>query len=373
MITGVKLLQYDVPFVSPFVTSRQTFTERIGLILQAVTDTGLTGYGEVAPLPGFSLESLSDCCAAAREFLPRLVNHRIVANPLDLAEQIKEFQITIDPLAFGVELLLADLAAQAAGIPLARWYREDALESISVNAVLTGDNLEGQVDEKLKLGFRSFKLKVGAYSLSDDLRRIENVRRAIGTSATLRLDANRAYDLATAHVLLAKLRDIDIEYIEEPLQRGSLIDLPSLRSDFEIPIAIDETLLEHSWDWAGNPATFERLLEAHDVAILKPTLMGGISRTMRFAESLRHAGKKIVITSSLDSGIGIGAALHLACALKLEAACGLSTGSGLTNQLVESPPRPQNGRLAIAARPGIGARLSTDAKTQQLLTEVYAS
>lgn len=372
-IDSIRIYRYDIPFVRPFVTSRFTLQNRSGLILEGTTVNGLTGYGEIAPLRGFSRETLEECTSNAIAMARSLRDTELPATPKDLQKWNIE-QSDLPPcVVFGFETLFAGLAAQVAGVSLAQWHRVNASKCIALNCVITGDTTDAEIKSKISQGYGTFKLKIGSDSIEEDVRKISELRALIGPPVKLRLDSNCAYEFAMAMDLLQKLQEYNIEYIEEPLRDATLTDLARLRHQSSIPIAIDETLIEshnraHSERNAGhsNP----EFLESFDVAIVKPSLMGSIGGTIGFCERLFHAGKTIVVTSSLDTGIGVAAATHVACALQLSSACGLDTAGLLASQLVEVIETPDSGNLTLPNRPGLGVGLSRTPDTYKFLTEI---
>lgn len=372
-VVSVRAYRYDIPFRRPFETSQGALRVRSGLILEAEADNGRVGYGEVAPLTGFSRESLEECIIPVRNLSRDMINLQVPTTPDDLANWIKTHPTAPASVVFGIESALSDLAAQQAELPLAKWYRHQALLEVPVNAVLSGDDIEQQARTKAEHGYRAFKLKIGALTIDQDLNRIALIRGAIGPKAALRLDANRAYQYSDAETLLRALNPYAIEYVEEPLHSPTADEMRALRSTTGIPVAIDESLME--WERRAHVDDKSILLShdvlaAYDVAILKPALLGSIGETISLGECFLSAGKRIVVTSALDAGFALSAALHVACALQLQSACGLDTASILEDQLMTNPPTPSHGLLRLPALAGLGAQLSRSLSARQHLVSI---
>lgn len=369
-IGHIEIFEYTLPFVKPFVTSQTVMSERRGIIIRGVDENGLIGYGEIAPLPGFSRESLADCLEPAKAVTYKITKATIPDSPGNIAELVGALSDTPPTVTFGFELMLSDLAAQSAGQQLAHWLRPEACNSVATNAVLAGGEIESQVRNKLANNYGTFKLKIGAASLEEDIARVCQIRGLIGPDSRLRLDANRAYDYASAHRALSELHRFDLEYIEEPLRDPSANDLQKLRSSTNVPIAIDETLIEWCSVFAGNIAASQDQLAAFEIAVCKPALWGSISRTLRFAEQLQLHGKKVIVTSSIDTEIGVAAALQLACALRIEAACGLDTGGIFPQELVHSKLSPKGGRMSLPLSTGLGVSLDWFDSRSEMLRKI---
>lgn len=340
------------------ISSRGLVVEREGIIVSGHADTGLTGYGEIAPWPGMSPENLGLVADISRILVADLTGKEILPGFPEALEILGLAQKRSTPFMqaprssrLGLETMLADLAAQAAGVSIARWLNRDARTTVPVNAFLTGaiDQIEAQIAEKREAGFQTFKLKLLGEDLEEDLERVEKVRGWLGPAAKLRLDANRAYDFDTARELLGRLVDHDIEYVEEPLCTEHLAMLPRLSKGSEIPLALDETVKD---DTVWREFVTKRAVE---VAVLKPTLVGGLGSILDLVELARSNGVEVVFTTMVESGIGTAACLHLAAAWGSEKyAHGLDTLGLLPQSVINETLEPQEGRFALPAAEGLG-------------------
>ena len=353
-IARAEIFEYVLPLTRPFVTARLAMTERRGLILKASSESGRVGFGEIAPLEGFSRELLSDCVEQAQSMAGKLTGSDVPKSHEEIAGLLSTNQPLPPSVAFGFELALCDLAAQESNQSIANWLRADAMSGVQVNAIITGGDVASQVAAKLDQGYTTFKIKVGSRIMNDDIGSVQEIRKLIGPTRKLRLDANQAFSTDDAMRFMSSLYSSDIEYIEEPLKSPTAADLESLRTSQNIPIAIDETLIQ----WCSSSTSSEleltaQQLAAFDVAIVKPALMGSIARTMRLAESLQSNGKGVIVTSALDTGIGVMAALQIACALKIKSACGLDTSAIFARPLI-APLVAASGNLQLPNTTGLG-------------------
>jgi O-succinylbenzoate synthase len=190
-------------------------------------------------------------------------------------------------------------------------------------------------------GCTTAKVKVADHpgSQAEDEARLEAVRDALGPAGLVRIDANARWDLDTA---LARLPALDraaggLDYVEQPC--ASLADLAAVRRRTGVRVAADESIRR-----AGDPLRVA-LAGAADVAVLKATPLGGVRRALVVAEA---AGLPCVVSSALESGVGVAAEVALAGALpELAGACGLRTGALLAADVVA----PVRGHVAVAARP----------------------
>jgi o-succinylbenzoate synthase len=243
-------------------------------------------------------------------------------------------------------------------------------DAVPVNALIAAEDAGAaarHARQAASRGFRALKLKVGAAALARDVARASAVRNAVGPELELRLDANGAWDEATARDALEQLAPLQIAFVEQPVAARDLDALARLRAASPVPIAADESVR----DELRATAIVER--KAADLLIVKPAAVGGLRPARRIAERALAAGLGVVATGLLDSGIGTAAALHFAASLPgpLRAA-GLAADALLQEDLT-TLPRVRAGERALPAGPGLGvtprpkaiARLATG-PTQEL-------
>jgi O-succinylbenzoate synthase len=186
-------------------------------------------------------------------------------------------------------------------------------------------------------GARTAKVKVAerGQTLADDVARVEAVRALI---PTVRVDANGGWTVAQAvEAAKALTATGPLEYLEQPCR--TVDELAEVRRRVDVPVAADESIRK-----ADDPL---HVVHAHaaDIAVLKVAPLGGISALLEIAQQLDIP---VVISSALDSAVGIAAGLAAAAALpELRHACGLGTG-GLFVEDVAEPMTPHDGYLPVA-------------------------
>jgi O-succinylbenzoate synthase len=197
-------------------------------------------------------------------------------------------------------------------------------------------------------GCRTAKVKVAepGQTLVDEQARLEAVRDALGPGGRVRVDANGMWsvDDAVRAIPLLDRAAGGLEYVEQPV--ASVEDLAVVRRRVDVPVAADESIRR-----AVDPYRV-RDLEAADVAVLKVQPLGGVRACLRIAEEI---GLPVVVSSALETSVGIAAGLALAAALPaLPYACGLATVQLLTDDVVADPLLPRDGRLRVV-RPEVDA------------------
>ena len=190
-------------------------------------------------------------------------------------------------------------------------------------------------------GCRTAKVKVAepGQSAADDVSRVEAVRDALGPSGAVRVDANAAWDVGTAAARIAELDRAagGLEYVEQPCP--DLAELAELRRRIDVRIAVDEGVRR-----SADPLAVD-LRAAADVVVLKVQPLGGVRAALRVAEA--H-GLPCVVSSALESSVGIAAGVALAAALpELPFACGLATVALFTDDVTSAPLLPVDGELPV--------------------------
>jgi O-succinylbenzoate synthase len=197
-------------------------------------------------------------------------------------------------------------------------------------------------------GCRTAKVKVAEPGQPDaaDIERVEAVRDALGPEGRLRVDANGAWDVDTAARMIGALDAFDLEYVEQPC--AELEEMALLRRRVDVPLAADESVRT-----AADPLRVAGL-EAADLVVLKVQPLGGVWPALRVAEL---AGLPAVVSSALETSVGIAAGVALAAALpELPYACGLGTVLLLDGDVVADPLLPHDGFLPVR-RPEVDKEL----------------
>ncbi|GAB4300057.1 MAG: o-succinylbenzoate synthase [Thiohalomonadaceae bacterium] len=338
-IVAARLHPYALPLRRPWVAARAVLHERRGALLALTGDDGLTGWGDCAPLPSTSdtAPTFAALTALARE-LPGLEHEAALALAVSLPE-----------VRWALETALFDLAARQRGVPLAvQLGVQDFSGRVAVNAALgalDAHTVQRAVAVQAQ-GYAYAKIKVGVGRIADELALLHEIHSATAGRLRLRLDANRAWGEREAQHFLNAITPLSIDAVEEPLAQPSLSQLRALQQDLSYAIAVDESLPQF-----GNAA----LLAANAVRrlVIKPARIGGLLATRALAARAQDAGMEVVLTSVVDSAVGVAAAAHLAAAIAPDIAHGLATLDWLAAD-VATPPAINEGELILNIAPGLG-------------------
>ncbi|MFA5667879.1 MAG: o-succinylbenzoate synthase [Balneolaceae bacterium] len=349
--------KYKIPFRSAFVSSTSSITGRSGFILVFEHD-GVTAFGEVAPLPGFSNFSLPEIAIILTRYKKDIEAALKHGNTQDFLHSISNSH-PISSLIFGLNTLFADYESKKNKQSLHTFLTGEPAKSVSSNAVLgmqsvnqTLHNSQNLIDE----GFKTLKLKVGV-NFPQELEILKAIRTQFPL-VKIRLDANQAWTVKEAIKSLNLLNEIGIEYCEQPIPKDDFKGLAEVRKNTNVKIAADESFRSY------EDAEKLLALEAVDILIMKPMLYGSFSNiyvTKRLAESL---GVDLVFTTSIDHIVGRTATAILASVWgSNKYAHGLATGSFFEPDLY-STNEVENGNFILNNSWGLGLTVSYNNLTE---------
>ena len=218
---------------------------------------------------------------------------------------------------------------------------QPTLKTIKVNATLAAVKDVRAALEPFG-NFEVVKIKVAekGQTLQDDLDRIHEVRKYY-PEARIRLDANGGYDIETALALANAMYEegVPLEYLEQPVKTiAELAELKLKLKLLNIKIAADESVRKVSDPLAVAQAN------AADLLVLKAAPLGGVNNALRIA---KEAGLPVVVSSALETSVGISMGVHLAALLDSEYASGLATAALLTEDVTDTPLMPINCEIPV--------------------------
>lgn len=216
-------------------------------------------------------------------------------------------------------------------------------EAVHVNATLPVVAPERVPDVLARFpGCRTVKVKVAdpGSTLPEDAARVAAVRAFLGPEGRIRVDANGAWSVDAAERAIHAFAEHDLEYVEQPC--ATVPELAELRRRIKhmgVPVAADESVRK-----ASDPLAVARA-GAADLLVIKAQPLGGVHAALRI---VAEAGLPVVVSSALDTSVGISMGLHLAATVpELDFDCGLATVALLADDITEQPLLPVEGMLPV--------------------------
>ncbi|MDJ1180147.1 o-succinylbenzoate synthase [Roseofilum sp. BLCC_M91] len=296
----VRIEPYSRRFKQPLQTHHGLWRDRQGIWIQlcpmAASEAGECGWGEIAPLPEFGSENLTEALHFCQSLRGEISPEEINSIPDDLPA-----------CQFGFESALMDLH------PL-----ENPPHLMNICGLLpTG---KAALDPKLPIwnqGYATLKWKIAVTEISQELALFQDLLWMLPEGVKLRLDANGGLTEAEAHQWLQACEHQPVEFLEQPLGRSEFEAMLALSHEYETPLALDESI-----------ATWQQFLQVYhrgwpSIMVIKPAIFGFPSRLIEFC----HAHPvDIVLSSVFETAIARKMLFRLATTLpNLDRALGLGT------------------------------------------------
>ena len=270
---------------------------------------GTQGFGEMSGTPNWSGEDGD----GARELIMREIAPRLIGrSPLQVLEITREIEEKIKGNSFtraSINMALWDAFGKLTELPVYELLGGKRRDCIPIKISISGDGEELQkgIETARASGFNSFKVKVG-HGRSRDLPRFQLAREILGDEVFLAVDANCGWSFEEATYCISALKELNVSFIEQPLNREDLDGMRKLRS-FDIPIIADESI------FSVEDAQRCLLADASDGVSIYVGKSGSLERAIEIGEIFAENGKSLVIGSNAELGIGTAAQIHLGAAL----------------------------------------------------------
>jgi L-alanine-DL-glutamate epimerase-like enolase superfamily enzyme len=305
-ITQIETTKLEMTYKKPLVTATNHFTVARGLLVKAVTDEGVEGYGysDLFPRTGETPES-------AAHFIDHVLKSKVVNRDLDDLGRIRadiDHVLTGNPRAkSALEGALYDALARSVHIPLylllGGRYRND----VRVIKMVSADTADKMAEESRQLASEGMALKLKMSGKIDlDLSCVAAVRRAVGDGPFIKVDANEAYDAKTAIRLAKGLADHGVEIFEQPVPRDQFDALWEVKKHSPVKIEADQSVRSAA---DAQMLIKNRMVDSINTGIPKT---GSIGEVRKIAELCEINGIRCALSNTAGSMVGDAAALHLA-------------------------------------------------------------
>lgn len=337
---------HDLPLATPFAISRATTAVSGNVVVRIEDGEGRAGIGGAAPSEYYG-ETRETVEAVLPELLAVVED---VGDPHQLQRVEDRMRTAVggprsDPAArAAVSIALHDLVCKRLGLPLYRYWGLDPERTLTSSFTVGLDDTDRMAEKAAEAAetYPVLKLKLG----TDRDREIVQAVREAAPGATLRVDANGAWDPERAVELTAFLADQGVEFVEQPVAADDLSGLARVREEGALPVAADESCV--------TLADVPRVADVADIAVLKLSKCGGIRAAVQMIHAARAHELAVMLGCMAESNASIAAAAHLA---PLADYADLDGSLLLAVDPFAGVPMP-DGRIDIGAldRPGTGAR-----------------
>ncbi len=328
---------YKLIFKTPGGTSRGVLTEKPSWFISVWDEhqPEIRGTGECSVLPRLSPDDRPGIEKKLQEVCDN-IDHLKNSFHSDLEQW--------PAIRFALETALLDLQTGGKKILFPGPFPAGSA-GIPINGLIwmgTPEEMNRQIEEKLKAGFRCLKIKIGAIDFDEEYRLLQKLREKYSQEEIeLRVDANGAFSDEETPAVLEKLAALDIHSIEQPLKAGQWQEMARLCESTPLPIALDEELIGIT-----QISEKQKMLSTiqPQYIILKPSLTGGFRASEEWINAAEKHNAGWWVTSALESNIGLNAIAQWTATLNNPLPQGLGTGQVFSNN-IESPLQIRNGEL----------------------------
>jgi O-succinylbenzoate synthase len=343
--------RYRLPLRPPLRTAHGWWAEREGIIVRLEDEQGQTGFGEIAPIPWLGTETMAEAEEICRKFGAKVSDEVLEAVPeshgcvrFSLWQALRlgsgQARETPGKVERGLRTRSGESADEKTRPEAAFHHR------LPVAALLpAGRDALTVLPVKLEAGFLAFKWKVGVGAVDDELGVLDDLLAKLPAHATLRLDANGAWNRRDAGRWLVRCAERPIEFVEQPVDPADEDALLGLARDHPVKLALDESVVRlaaaRRWQALGWPGVF----------VLKPALAGPLDEVMKWILATKA---DVVFSSAIETVLGRSAILHAVLAQPLSTrALGFGTGGIFGDRRWDGPViGPLADASCLAANPG---------------------
>jgi len=328
-------------FKQPAGTSRGVLTKKVSWFIY-LNYSSFVGVGECSIIEGLSPDFISN--ETYEIYLKKtLVLIKNEAKNFTDIEELKflfaedsvfyESTKRVPSIRFGIEMALLNLINRKQNV----YFQNDFVfgkKRIPINGLVwMGDFsfMKSQIDQKIKSGFTTIKLKIGAIAFDEELSLLKAIRKNYNENQiTLRVDANGSFSVEKIDSVLEELSKLKIHSIEQPIKPGQYEKMSLLSAKPIVGIALDEELIPiYSID--NKKSLLKKILPQY--IILKPSLHGGIKGCNEWISIAKSLNIKWWLTSALESNVGLNAICQYASEYNISLPQGLGTGALYENNI----------------------------------------
>ena len=304
------------------------------------------GLGEIAPLPGLSLETLKEAHKQLESIRSFLLAENIPSGVEKLNGRLQEWLETFQlkpSVQFGIEMAILNLISHSKNTAMNKIISHEHHDHLRINALLQGsiEEVRAQAKSFVEQGFTALKLKVGSHvrsNIHEDIAKVSAVNEAIEGKALLHVDANQSCTLNEALQFGNEVGCAAVDYVEEPFK--NLEDISEFFYGTTIPVALDESLRTHSLREVKSIGGVE-------IVVLKPTIIGGLEKTWAMIHEAHSYALEAVVSSSFESSLGISAIGNLAGSFSRDHTAGLDTLKWFSQDLLKKKITVSHGKMHV--------------------------
>jgi L-alanine-DL-glutamate epimerase-like enolase superfamily enzyme len=302
-ITHTEIYRFSIP-MEPFTIATGTMSFAQNTFIRVYTDAGFYGVGECSAFPMIVGETQDTCLVMAREFAALWKGK----DPLDIEarlQQLHSFTAGNGTIKSAFDMALYDIAAKNAGLPLYQYLggNKRTIETDITIGINEPDAMAKKAVAFKQSGATILKIKLGK-DAETDIERITKIRTAVGPDMRIRIDANQGWSFEDAVKALQGMKDLNVEFCEQPMRTGYDDLLPKLMELSPVQIMADESVYNHH-----DARKQINSKSCHSINI-KFAKSGGINEAIKIHDIANDLGIPVMMGGMLESRIAASAQMH---------------------------------------------------------------
>jgi o-succinylbenzoate synthase len=354
MIKSINYKKINVEMLKPFKIALGSTDFYEGYLVEITTDDGIIGYGEAAPVPIITGDSMGSVEYELSLFSKILINHE--ESPEKLNELMKSYAKSSKASRAAIDMALYDIIGKRANMPLYKMignYRDKFATSYTVDLVNPA-KAKSQAIDYMKLGIKIFKIKLGS-GFDEDYERVKTVRSVVGDNE-IYVDFNQSYDPKKAVKLANEIEKFDVSMIEQPVHALDIRGLRYVKNNTSIYVMADESA------YTPEDAISLINLDAVDMINIKLMKSGGITDALKIVDIAEAAKIKTMVGCMVETKVANTAALNIALGRRNVDHIDLDGYSSLKFDITDNSMRLEDGINYPSNENGLGFRLNDQYK-----------
>ncbi|MHA7764631.1 o-succinylbenzoate synthase [Bacillus atrophaeus] len=352
-IEKITLYHVSMKLKKPFKTSIETLQERKFLIVEAIDQSGVVGWGEVSAFssPWYTEETIQTCLHMLKDFFIPNVVGREFSHPSDVPDSLERFKGNRMAKA-GLESAVWDIYAKRKGITLAEALggSRGKIPAGVVVGLAPLDDMLRDIEQYIKEGYQRIKIKIQP---GNDIELLKAIRSRF-PQVPLMADANSSYQLKDIS-RIKELDDLHLMMIEQPLQADDIVDHRHLQKHLKTAICLDESIC------SADDARRAIELGSCKIINIKPSRVGGLTEALKIHDLCKEHHMPVWCGGMLETGISRAQNVALASLPQFTIPGDISSSSRYWVEDIVTPDICiDKGFISVPEQPGLGVEVNQE-------------
>jgi len=352
-ISHLKIWKEDLELTRPYTIAYKTTSSVENIFVQVFTENGQFGIGAASPGEHVTGETIGDCVQALEKNAETLLVGKDIRQLKGILFHLESTFVNAPAAQAALDIALYDLYGKLLELPIAHCLGQvhTALPTSITIGIKSIEESKKEAKEFLDMGFRILKVKTGI-SVEEDVALFSALRQYVGKDIKIRVDANQGYAQDDLKAFYNQTKDLDVEFIEQPLPKEKSVDMLDLDKSIRQSCVADESMQRplDALQLAHQPQAFG----IYNIKLMK---CGGIAPALDIARIAHLANIDLMWGCMDESIISITAALHAALACPATKYLDLDGSIDLARDIVEGGFILKDGLLSINDQPGLGVKM----------------